>query len=408
MADARNNDQDIKAKSDHSTFAKTRRHPRGTVNFSSEFTLISLGIVNSHDICDAKDYNTIMPPPNRNSKIQRPSDFSAIEKSAWHDIWNATGTQCPFLTFQFSYSAEKSGCDVFVAIIYADSRIIAFFPYQFSSPINRLIGRAERVGGEMNDYCGLIAVNGVTFNQEELMGLAKIQTFQFSHLHHNQLDLELPVSHADVGHLIRSSPNELDYWQELKKRNKKLTQDTARCISKFEKEIGPLIFQADIPNRTDLLDTVIQMKREQYRRTDARDALAPHWRRQLMQILYRERTAECHGMISAIFSGTEPVAIHFGLVAAKTLHYWFPVYNTNYSRYSPGRLLYKYIIDSMPNLGLKVIDHGAGDANYKIDLSNESYKVYAGRWSRDTPLASLSIAATAIEWRMSRLLAKIR
>jgi CelD/BcsL family acetyltransferase involved in cellulose biosynthesis len=341
---------------------------------------------------------------NRYSKIVQPSELSEDERQMWAEFWRVSTHQSPFMTYHFSRLVEKCGVFVHVAIIFSGGRIIGFFPYQYSSFTSRLLGRAERVGGEMSDYCGVIAEPGARFSENELLVLAKIRFFDFSHLHFGQLDIGLTASASDSGHLIRISSTGLEYWQELAKKDRRLTQDTQRCIGKFEREVGPLSFDADVRGRSDLLTLIIQKKREQYERTEVSDALGDGWRQKLMELLYLEQAPDCRGMISIIECGPDIVAMHFGLVAGSTLHYWFPVYDSKYAKYSPGRLLYKFLIESMDVVGLRVIDHGAGDAAYKIALSNESYKVYSGRWRQKSPTAFLAIAASSAEGRLRRFL----
>lgn len=310
------------------------------------------------------------------------------------------------MTFQFSRTVEATGLDVRVAVLSVGAETVGFFPYQYSSLVSRLIGRAERVGGEMSDYCGVIAKAGTRLDEVEILKLAHLQFFDFSHLQADQIEMGLTATKHETGHLIRISSTGPDYWKSLAQKDRRLTQDTIRCISKFEREIGALEFNADVLGRTDLLEMVIRMKREQYQRTDVGDALSEEWRRRLMHLLYTQETAGCRGIISTITCGPDLVAAHFGLIAGGTLHYWFPVYEQKYSKYSPGRLLYKYLIESMDRMGLKVIDHGAGDAAYKIALSNEAYKVYSGRWRRRSPFAFMSLATNSIESRAHRLLKK--
>src|SRR5262245_39441889 len=48
---------------------------------------------------------------------------------------------------------------VYVAALQRQSRNQGFFPFQFAGPWHRRLGAAERVGGELSDYFGLIAAN---------------------------------------------------------------------------------------------------------------------------------------------------------------------------------------------------------------------------------------------------------
>lgn len=340
---------------------------------------------------------------NRYSRISRPSELSDNEKKAWGLLWKLSEHQSPFMTCFFSSSVEKAGVNVRVAVIMGGEEIIGFFPYQYSSPQKSVLGHAERVGGEMSDYCGVICKPGVRFTEVELLELAKIHCFDFSHLHSAQLEIGLSSFASVPGHLIRISTSGVDYWKNLSEKEKRLTQDTQRCIGKLEREVGAIVFDAEVRGRADLLNFVIQMKRDQYRRTGVFDALKDDWRRKLLHVLYEDGNVDCRGLLSTIVAGDELIAVHFGVVAGGTLHYWFPVYDAKYAKYSPGRVLYKYMIEAMDAMGLNVIDNGAGDAAYKIALSNEAYEVYSGRWNRKTPAAFVSMVATSIQWRLQKI-----
>ena len=96
-------------------------------------------------------------------------------------------------------------------------------------------------------------------------------------------------------------------------------------------------------------------------------------------------------------------AIHFGLRSAKTLHYWFPVYNPELSTYAPGRLLLHHVIANAQQAGLEIIDRGAGESQAKRDFPSERRIFHAGVWHRPG-LKSLAYRAyqSAI-WRLERL-----
>ena len=59
------------------------------------------------------------------------------------------------------------------------------------------------------------------------------------------------------------------------------------------------------------------------------------------------------------------VAAHFGLRAGGILHWWFPVYDPAFARFSPGWLLLCAVIDAAPEFGLDRIDLGRGVDDYK-------------------------------------------
>jgi CelD/BcsL family acetyltransferase involved in cellulose biosynthesis len=134
--------------------------------------------------------------------------------------------------------------------------------------------------------------------------------------------------------------------------------------NKAEREYGPVRIEADIHDPS-LLDTVIDLKRRQYASTGARDYFADPRHIALMHRLLDTRTDDFAGMLSAVYAGPQLVAAHFGIRAGTVLHWWFPVYAPEVSRYSPGWVLLRAVIAAAPELGLERIDLGRGMDDYK-------------------------------------------
>ena len=60
------------------------------------------------------------------------------------------------------------------------------------------------------------------------------------------------------------------------------------------------------------------------------------------------------------------------------MHSWFPTYDDNYARYSPGRVLAVTALDAMAEQGVEVMDMGKGDATYKLRSMTQSVQVGEG------------------------------
>ena len=64
----------------------------------------------------------------------------------------------------------------------------------------------------------------------------------------------------------------------------------------------------------------------------------------------------------------EIIAAHSGYVYNNICYYLFPVYNINYHKYSPGKILLKKIIDDSKSNSLDYFDLTIGDEDYKKKL----------------------------------------
>jgi CelD/BcsL family acetyltransferase involved in cellulose biosynthesis len=102
------------------------------------------------------------------------------------------------------------------------------------------------------------------------------------------------------------------------------------------------------------------------------------------------------------------VASHFGLKCIRTLHYWFPAYNPEFSSYSPGRLLLKQIIQAGDQHGVSRIDRGTGDTPAKRDFATSQHAFYRGIWTRPSPQAMGYRLSLSVKWRLSRMMGATR
>ena len=81
------------------------------------------------------------------------------------------------------------------------------------------------------------------------------------------------------------------------------------------------------------------------------------------------------------------------------LHCWFPVYDVEFARFSPGRLLLARIIDAAADRDLVRIERGVGTAPAKTDFANEDTAFGRGLLLADGLRGAAIRAALAVRWR---------
>src|SRR5438105_14519266 len=144
-----------------------------------------------------------------------------------------------------------------------------------------------------------------------------------------------------------------------------------------EREVGPLHFIAHSPDAT-LLQKALAWKSRQYLKSDKKDLFALNWTRGLIERLHATQTEDFSGMLSALYAGDKLVAVPMGMRSLTVLHYWFPSYDEEMARYSPGLLLLLKMAEHAPSVGLRVIDLGKGMSLYKERLMNASVMLVSG------------------------------
>ena len=336
------------------------------------------------------------------ARIISPDCLSAHEIAAWENLCaTLPHLSSPFLSPHYARAVSEAGIDARICVIYHNQTICGFLPYQFRSHLSAWTGTAEPVGGEMTDYFGLIAAPGFSIASRRLLQLAKLNYLGFSHLDESQLDYGLIAEQPRIGLRIRL-PRDIDRPLEaLLHDSQKYLKDSERRKRQLVKEVGPIEFTLDVRNgRMQILNELIQRKRSQYMRTKAPDALESPWKRHLLQQLSQYEFDSCRGILSTLSAGGKWVAAHFGILGNGILQYWLPVYNPEYAKYAPGRLLIHHIIEMSSTAGIHTIDRGEGDTSSKRELANEEHRLLRGAWHNGSVASGIARGFYSLKWRM--------
>lgn len=310
--------------------------------------------------------------------------------------------ESPFYSVDFVQAVAQVHPDVRVAVLRQGQEMRGFLPFQFTGRWGRFLGAAERVGGGMSDYFGLIAAPGARLHPKELLRLCRLTSLEFSHLDETQTRLGLHGKQPEVGHRVRlSTGGATAYWAGLRKTDKRFVADSERCLRKLAEAHGPLRFEFMASDIGVELARLIETKRAQYRRTGVGDPLATGWCEDLLRVLAANDSSDCQGILSTLYSGDTWVASHFGLRNNRVLHYWFPVYNLDMKAFSPGRLLLKAMIEAADAVSIRSIDFGAGDQPAKREFSNENHTYFRDVWSVPGPRSLCFRAIQSVGWRLA-------
>jgi CelD/BcsL family acetyltransferase involved in cellulose biosynthesis len=334
------------------------------------------------------------------SRITAPSHLKEQEQSRWESLCETVGELAsPFLTVHYSRAVEATGITVRVCVLYRNGQPCGFFPFQFDNALAAFTRSAGPVGGIMTDYVGLIAEPGVRLTPAQLLKLTGLNGFSFSHLDEGQLAYGLVAGQPRVGLRLRLAAD-APLASQLRDQHRYL-KDSERCERQLIRDLGPIEFVFDQrESQTKLLDELIEHKRAQYARTGVPDSLADDWTRRLLHQLAATRHATCQGQLSTLHAGGKWLASHFGMVGSGILHHWMPVYNPEFSRYAPGRLLMHRMIEACPAAGLHVIDHGEGDSLNKRQVSNEEHQYYRGGWHNNSLMSFATRSYKSLKWRL--------
>lgn len=339
------------------------------------------------------------------SVVKKCEDLTGYEIDFWKNIQSQNvSLQHAFLSFSFCNTVSTVHPFVRICVIREKSKIVCFFPFQYRDHFHHRFKIAERVAGGMSDYFGLIALPGFVINIKHLCRLCDVNYLYYTHLDQSQIVYGFPAEVPEKGLLIKIGRNSDDYFKKLRKENRKLINDTERRQRRLENDFGGLKFKfnVELSQRNEVLNRLIIMKREQYSRTGVSDSLSSLWKRNLLLELVKLEDEHCKAICSNLFAGTTWVASHFGLQCKSKLHYWFPVYNSELAKYSPGRILTKYVIThaGMQLPGITSIDRGAGMTKAKTDFANAEHLYHKGTLYQNNLVGLGYNVFKALSWRL--------
>ncbi|UBU13954.1 GNAT family N-acetyltransferase [Nonomuraea gerenzanensis] len=309
------------------------------------------------------------------------------------DEWEAVragnpALDSPYFHPGFSAAVHASGRTVHVAT--GDG---VFVPHHRDGRLLRPVGWPGA------DFQGPILAAGTPFQPLDLLGNGA-GGYAFDHLVEQAPGFErwvvtrrpspfLDVTGGLAGYLGRASKSGKDNMGQARRR-----------AAKAGREHGEVRFEADSDD-AEALARVIELKRAQYAATGAKDYFAEPGRVRLMEGLLKLRDPGFGGVLSTVHAGSRLLAAHFGLRSGGVLHWWFPVYDPEFARLSPGWILLRGLVEAAPELGISRIDLGRGEDEYKRRAKTGESVVCQGIVTRN-PLRRAGVTALARARELAR------
>jgi CelD/BcsL family acetyltransferase involved in cellulose biosynthesis len=265
----------------------------------------------------------------------------------------------PYFRPEFARVAGQVSPRAAVAVFSRGGETVGFFPHQ------RRGGAMQPLAAPMNDYHGLIAFPGGAPSLEEAAGA----------LDATRLNLTAWVGPTALGEDRRTVQVELgdagyDGWYaERRATHGKFFKDKERARRSMEAELGPMRVEEDLRDPA-LLDWLIDLKRDQYRRTGRHDIFACGWTADLLHALLKEDGAGFGASMAALWAGDRLTAVEYSLHAGDQYHFWFPGYEPSLARCSPGILLSLDTMQLASARGYRTFDFGFEGEHYKKYFCN--------------------------------------
>ena len=299
-----------------------------------------------------------------NVRIVSAGALAASDLARWSELQSAKALyRSPFFRPEFALAVARVR-DVRVAVVEDAGSVAGFFAFEASRRHGRPVGRP------FSDYHGPVLDEDAAIDARELVRACGLATWSFDHL---------PAAiTAFAPHVWGQGASPyLDLTDGFDPGASSDIRGAQRRARKLAREVGPLRFvpQSDDP---DALAQTIAWKRRQYAATGVTDVLADAGGRELLGHVHASRETGFAGILSVLHAGDQVAALHLGLRAGDVLHSWFPAYNPELHRYSPGLVLLLELAGAAPALGIRELDFGKGEARYKLALATGSVPLHEG------------------------------
>lgn len=264
----------------------------------------------------------------------------------------------PFFSPEFIQIVASARSDVEIAVVRKGGNVVAIFPFE-----RRRWDLASPVGSFISDYNGMISQPDFALDPRSLLRGCGLKGWDFDHLPQTQVSFA-PFWRGQHHSFIIDLSEGYEVYMWNRRQNGHRIHKEKQKIRMLERELGPLRFLIHSPDRV-LLETLFEWKSAQYRRNGWRDVFSIPWVRRVVECVHAADTEDFSGMLSALYAGGKLVAVHLGMRSNKTCHCWFPAYDPQYSRYSPGITLLLKLAEEASASGVMTIDLGYGDHPYK-------------------------------------------
>jgi CelD/BcsL family acetyltransferase involved in cellulose biosynthesis len=343
----------------------------------------------------------------KNVFIRRIDELTNEESKRWDSLLLTEDLRRAFMSRQYAHAVSLSGLDVVVIVITSPEEPVAFLPLQRMPGFRGRCGIFEPVGGIMTDYFGVVAKDGFSLDVIQLIDATKgyINAVFYTHLDESQQRFGLTGSECRIGLRTKLGASTAEYWSVQRQNHQEFMRNTEKKERKLIKNVGPITCDWASTQPEKDLAWLIELKKDQYTRTGKEHApLFDAKNVALLNHLLYSNDHNCQGVLSVLRCGEQRLAAHSGLRCHDMMHVWFTVYDTSFSGYSPGRVLYKHIIDYGSTLGIKYFDNGEGDTLAKRDFANEEHFFYRGLWHASGWRGLLARGVLSAFWRMKRWL----
>jgi CelD/BcsL family acetyltransferase involved in cellulose biosynthesis len=256
----------------------------------------------------------------------------------------------------------------FVAVIEEPSRPAVFFPFHRPTRLDSFAGPVP-----ICDYQAFITPMSNNISVRDALRAAGLRTWSFENLiAPNEVAVQTTTTITQPSWCARLHTGFATYAEDLQRTHSSFKNIT-RNLKVIARDHGDMRFVCDCADPA-VLTRIFSWKAERFNGGDE----VSRWIVEAVDALRTTRTRQFGGVLSALYVGDRLAAAHFGIRSGRTLFYWFPAFNPEFGKYTPGHLLVTLLLQHLQELGCDVLDFGPGGEKYKVYFANTEILVRRG------------------------------
>lgn len=317
-------------------------------------------------------------------------------------LWNAWASRdghpvSPYFRYEFTETVARARPDVRIAVLEEGGETVGFFPHH--APHGGIV---RPVGAPMSDYQGIVAADPHRIDPRQVVRATGGSAVVFDNWHGPLGGQPGARREGDASVIADVSAGAPAYFERQGRDHRDHFRKTARRLRAAERDFGAVRVELGDASG-EAFAALTAWKRAQYVSTGKLDVFGIGWVRSVLDDLRAREGQEFGGLTASLWFGERLAAVEFGLVGGDIYHSWFPAYDPELAKYSPGLLLLHGLFERAHERGLNRIDLGSGGGHYKKYYS--SYEVPLDRGRILVPgMASLGIRGWELAERAAGLM----
>lgn len=305
----------------------------------------------------------------------RPHELSREDIDVWKSlIGPGNAFDSPFFHPAYVMTMARFRPQIEITVLRDKGQAVGFLAFE------RHRRKAQPLGIKLADFQGIVSAAHVHINHDELLRETGLVSCSFDHWLADQAPDEYTLE-ISKSPFIDVSVGYEEFLARRRAAGSNLISQTQRKERKLEREIGPLTFTWNDPDPA-ALERVWEWKSLQRDRTHTLNILEFEWVRAFLKELCLERGEGVQGIVSTLRLEDRIIAAHLGMHSDSVLHYWFPAFDAEFGRYSPGSILLLKLTEHCAQRGMSRIDLGKGDDRYKASFATGAIPMATGTADR--------------------------